>query len=210
MRDAVTEISTENSCDTSSVQQIASYGEVEIGWSVAPYQCTSSCYMPLVCKATLTWNTFPSSLRFACRSCQVAAPGFSNHNSGKAVDLGADLTGGRQLKADSGEASITLWRGSWLFQSVTPRRTVFFRTPRSTSPGTGSFGTLRRPRSDLNILSPEFQTRNRRNTGTSTQLFLQGTDIFRIPRFSLNFEAHSLNFTCAGIVWRVFLPQWMS
>jgi LAS superfamily LD-carboxypeptidase LdcB len=47
---------------------------------------------------------------------RVAAPGFSNHNDGRAVDLGADLTRNRQLTADSGDASIRLWRSSWLFQ----------------------------------------------------------------------------------------------
>lgn len=47
---------------------------------------------------------------------RLAAPGFSNHNSGKAVDLGADLANGRRLTADSSTASTTLWRSSWLFR----------------------------------------------------------------------------------------------
>jgi phosphatidylserine/phosphatidylglycerophosphate/cardiolipin synthase-like enzyme/LAS superfamily LD-carboxypeptidase LdcB len=47
---------------------------------------------------------------------RVAAPGFSNHNDGRAVDLGADLTRSRRLTAGSSAASISLWRSSWLFQ----------------------------------------------------------------------------------------------
>ena len=46
---------------------------------------------------------------------RLAAPGFSNHNDGLAIDFGADLTGSRRLTADSSDVSIKLWRSSWLF-----------------------------------------------------------------------------------------------
>ncbi len=46
---------------------------------------------------------------------RVGAPGYSNHNDGRAVDLGATMTQGRSLGADTSDAAIALWRGSWLF-----------------------------------------------------------------------------------------------
>lgn len=45
----------------------------------------------------------------------VAAPGYSNHNDGRAADIGADRASGSALGADSNDAAIAAWRSSWLF-----------------------------------------------------------------------------------------------
>ena len=47
----------------------------------------------------------------------LAAPGFSNHNDGRALDLFCRLTSGRVLTADRGD--IPRWRTSWLHQWLT-------------------------------------------------------------------------------------------
>jgi phosphatidylserine/phosphatidylglycerophosphate/cardiolipin synthase-like enzyme len=44
----------------------------------------------------------------------LAAPGFSNHNDGRAIDLFCRLTSGRVLSAD--RADISRWQTSWLHQ----------------------------------------------------------------------------------------------
>ncbi len=47
----------------------------------------------------------------------LAAPGFSNHNDARALDLFCRLTSGRVLSADRGD--IPRWRTSWLHQWLT-------------------------------------------------------------------------------------------
>src|SRR5215472_14390975 len=47
----------------------------------------------------------------------LAAPGFSNHNDGRAIDLFCRLTSGKVLTADRGD--IPRWRTSWLHQWLT-------------------------------------------------------------------------------------------
>ena len=47
----------------------------------------------------------------------LAAPGFSNHNDGQAIDLFCRLTSGKVLTADRGD--IPRWRTSWLHQWLT-------------------------------------------------------------------------------------------
>ena len=47
----------------------------------------------------------------------LAAPGFSNHNDGRALDLFCRLTSGKVLTADRGD--ISRWRTSWLHQWLT-------------------------------------------------------------------------------------------
>jgi phosphatidylserine/phosphatidylglycerophosphate/cardiolipin synthase-like enzyme len=47
----------------------------------------------------------------------LAAPGFSNHNDGRAVDLFCNLSSGKVLTADRGD--IPRWRTSWLHQWLT-------------------------------------------------------------------------------------------
>jgi phosphatidylserine/phosphatidylglycerophosphate/cardiolipin synthase-like enzyme len=47
----------------------------------------------------------------------LAAPGFSNHNDGRAIDLACRLTTGHVLTADRGD--IPRWRTTWLHQWLT-------------------------------------------------------------------------------------------
>lgn len=47
----------------------------------------------------------------------LAAPGFSNHNDGRAIDLACRLTTGQVLTADRGD--IPRWRTTWLHQWLT-------------------------------------------------------------------------------------------
>jgi phosphatidylserine/phosphatidylglycerophosphate/cardiolipin synthase-like enzyme len=47
----------------------------------------------------------------------LAAPGFSNHNDGRAIDLSCRLTSGRVLSADRGD--IPRWHTTWLHQWLT-------------------------------------------------------------------------------------------
>ena len=93
-------------------------------------RCTSTgCGMTA---SPATWPTPPSSApacpaaRWVTEAAQwlarwiggwLAAPGFSNHNDGRALDLFCRLTSGRVLTAD--RADIPRWQTSWLHQWLT-------------------------------------------------------------------------------------------
>ena len=81
----------------------------------------------------------------------LAAPGFSNHNDGRAIDLFCRLTSGRVLTADRGD--IPRWRTSWLHQWLTANAAHYDFYPYLKEPwhwehrpGSASAATLARPR----------------------------------------------------------------
>ena len=81
----------------------------------------------------------------------LAAPGFSNHNDGRALDLFCRLTSGRVLTADRGD--IPRWRTSWLHQWLTANAAHYDFHPYLKEPwhwehrpGSASAATLARPR----------------------------------------------------------------
>jgi phosphatidylserine/phosphatidylglycerophosphate/cardiolipin synthase-like enzyme len=81
----------------------------------------------------------------------LAAPGFSNHNDGRALDLFCRLTSGRVLTADRGD--IPRWRTSWLHQWLTANAAHYDFHPYLKEPwhwehrpGSASATTLVRPR----------------------------------------------------------------
>ncbi|MBC8121335.1 MAG: D-alanyl-D-alanine carboxypeptidase family protein [Gemmatimonadaceae bacterium] len=55
---------------------------------------------------------------------RLAAPGYSLHNSGLAVDFGTK-EGGRNLTPDTSSANVRHWRGSWLFHWLSANASRF-------------------------------------------------------------------------------------
>jgi LAS superfamily LD-carboxypeptidase LdcB len=64
----------------------------------------------------------------------LAAPGFSNHNAGRAIDLACRLSRGRRLTADHHSASIQRWHESWLYQWLTENAVTFSFCPYDAEP----------------------------------------------------------------------------
>jgi LAS superfamily LD-carboxypeptidase LdcB len=131
---------------------------------------------------------------------RVAAPGFSNHNDGRAVDLGADLTRRRRLTADSSGASIAVWLSSWLFQwlSNNSAKYGFFQNTSINEPWHWEYR-------DTSAMLPTQETAE--TAVSAPDVLRAGNCTFPIHRSSRRTTARNQTSTYAGTICRGFRRQ---